>query len=151
MEHKTLEQLERVAVLRPDRAPEMSMAGRLDRWIYLLEQDPDRSLNALHQTEYQPHGSRDEIRRDDTAISLAYRDPILRREGLLGDTYGDARRFFGLSQRDLHWVTCDCHTGAKVDARSIAWRLRSVRRCMGGPSVFVRAWRFMSGRSAAET
>ena len=53
-------------------------------------------------------------RGDDTPLSIAFADPVLRAEGLADDSYGAAKRFFGLSDGQLHYVVCSCHCGATM-------------------------------------
>jgi len=150
MEHKTLDQLQRVAELRPDRpqACGMSNRQRLDRWLCLLEANPIRLLNTLPGTEYQAPESLDRLRCANSAISVAHDDPLLRAEGLEGDSYGEARRFFGLSHGQLHGITCYCLNGEKISAGSTAWRLRTVMRDFDQPCLFARVWRFIAGGRA---
>lgn len=137
MEHKTLRQIRGIAELHPapSRSHPMSKRERVERWIALLEQEPRRLLSTLPGTEYQPFASREGTRRADSAIALAYNDPVLRAEGLASDTYGAARRFFGLTHGEMHWITCSCHLGTQVEARWTASRLRSVRHPGKPPEV----------------
>lgn len=148
MEHKTLEQLQGVADLHPDRPrePPMSKRERVDRWIALLERNPERLLNTLPGTEYQAAACRERMHCSNSALSIAYDDPVLRAEGLSGETYGEARRFFGLSHGELHCITCYCHNGARISAGSTAWRLRAVTRDLERTGFFARAWQFLVGR-----
>ena|SRR5688572_1292145 len=63
MQHKTLEDLQRVAAIYPDQTrPAMTRSQRLERWAELLEREPGRRLGALHGTEYQPSDTRDTMR-----------------------------------------------------------------------------------------
>ena len=123
MEHKTLEQLERVAVVHPDQPrPPMTRAERLERWAQLLEREPQRQLATLHGTEFRLWTARDQMRSEGSPISVASDDPVLRAEGLTGDTYGEARRFFELSDWQLHEVLCYCHAGTSMSAAAAARR-----------------------------
>ena len=56
MKHQTLDELQRVAAVHAEAtAPrELTRAERLERWADLLEADPDRRLNTLPGTEYEP-------------------------------------------------------------------------------------------------
>ncbi|TGR74211.1 hypothetical protein EN836_33420, partial [Mesorhizobium sp. M1C.F.Ca.ET.193.01.1.1] len=56
-------------------------------------------------------------------------DPLLRAAGLRSDTYGEAKRFFELSDWQLHDVVCSCHTGATMQA---SWAAARVRRIIRG-------------------
>ncbi|MDP9812634.1 hypothetical protein J2W42_005504 [Rhizobium tibeticum] len=47
-------------------------------------------------------------------IAVAYEDAVFRAEGLSDDTYGEAKRFFELSDWQLHRFVCSCHSGTTV-------------------------------------
>ncbi|CAN7666005.1 hypothetical protein LJR231_005272 [Phyllobacterium sp. LjRoot231] len=127
MKHHALEQLQIVAEVDQDYPRQtMSRGERLERWAELLEQNPDRRLATLHQTEYQLAGVRATMRGDSTPISVAFEDPVLRAAGLENDTYGEAKRFFELTDRQLHKVICYCHFGATVNAATAAHYIRAV-------------------------
>ena len=98
MKHHALEQLQIVAEVDQDYPRQtMSRSERLERWAELLEQNPDRRLSTLHQTEYQPARERAAMRSDGSPISVAFEDPVLRAAGLENDSYGEAKRFFELT------------------------------------------------------
>lgn len=103
----------------------LSAEDRLRRWIELLREQPFRYVNTLRQTEYRSRLSRDAMRDDNSAITVAFEDPVLRRDGLHGDSYGDARHFFGLSDMQLHRVVCFCHNGFSVPSGVVARQLQS--------------------------
>ena len=139
MEHKSLEQLQSVAEIHPDKTrPAMTRNERLDRWAELLEREPGRRLGTLPGTEYQPDSVRETMRSAGSPISVAFEDPVLRAEGLKDDSYGEAKRFFELSDWQLHEIVCYCHFGAAMSAATAA---RCVRAAMDGakqPGVFAR-------------
>ena len=127
MKHQTLEQLQVVAeVDRGYSRQTMSRSERLERWAQLLEREPDRRLSTLHQTEYQPANARAIMRGDDTPISIAFHDHVLSGAGLKNDSYGEAKRFFELTDGQLHEVICYCHFGATVSAATAARHIRAV-------------------------
>jgi len=127
MEHKTLDQVGRVAEVCVDRAytPSLSRDERLARWAELLEQQPERRLNTLLETEYQSWEKREAIRVANSPIFVAFDDPVLRAEGLMDDSYGEAKRFFGVSDQQLHAIVCYCHYGATMSAEAAALRVRA--------------------------
>ena len=128
MKHQTIEQLQIVAEIDqgyPRQA--MSRSERLERWAELLERNPDRRLSTLPQTEYQPVRARGAMRGDGSPISVAFEDPVLRAAGLENDNYGEAKRFFELTDRQLHEIICYCHFGATVTAATAARHIRAVR------------------------
>ena len=56
-------------------------------------------LNTLRETEYKPVKERSALRQDNSPLTVAFEDPVLRSAGLTNDTFGEVARFFGLS----HW------------------------------------------------
>ncbi|MCV9966756.1 hypothetical protein OIU34_33315 [Pararhizobium sp. BT-229] len=124
MKHHNLDQLQTLAKIDQDYPQLMSHEKRLQRWIELLEADPSRVLSTLHETEYLPQTKRDALRCNNSAISIAFNDPILRAAGLQSDTYGEAKRFFELSDRQLHRIVCDCQFGAIVSTAKVARFIR---------------------------
>lgn len=66
------------------------------------------------------------MRDDDSPLAVAFEDTILRAQGLRDDTYGEAKRFFELTDWQLHEIVCHCHVGATIRARWAASRVRTV-------------------------
>lgn len=127
MKHQTLEQLQVVAEVDQGYPRQtMSRSERLERWAQLLERNPQRRLTTLRETEYQPDSARTIMRADGTAISVAFHDPVLRDAGLKNDSYGEAKRFFELTDGQLHEVICYCHLGETVSAATAARHIRWV-------------------------
>lgn len=124
MKHQTLEQLNVIAEVNAEY-PAMTRRQRLERWANLLEHQPDRCLGALPGTEYMSPHDRNEARCLSSPISVAFEDPILRAQGLEDDTYGAARKFFELSNWQLHDIVCHCHVGATMKAGWVALRVRA--------------------------
>src|SRR5919112_155441 len=85
MEHKPLDQLRSVADVQPRP---LSREERLQRWIDLLERDPARRLNSLGEIEFKPPAERALIREDNSPLTVAYEDPVLRADGLASDRQG---------------------------------------------------------------
>ena len=138
MKHQTLEKLQVVAEVDRDYSLHtMSRSERLERWAQLLERNPERRLKTLRETEYQPESVRTVLRADGTAISVAFHDHVLRDAGLKNDSYGEAKRFFELTDGQLHEVICYCHLGETVSAATAA---RHVRAVLAGrrPGMFAR-------------
>lgn len=126
MKHHEFDQLQVLAKINQDYPHHvMPRSKRLQRWAELLEQDPHRLLSTLHETEYQPDAVRSMLRDDNSAISVAFNDPVLRASGMENDTYGEAKRFFELSDRQLHRIICYCHFGATVSAETTANYIRA--------------------------
>jgi hypothetical protein len=125
-----MDQLHAVAEVRIDPIePAMNRNQRLERWSDLLRQEPERVLSALTGTEYRAPEERNFMRADNSPLSVAFADKRLRGQGLRDDTYGEAKRFFELSDRQLHEIVCYCHVGATMQASRAA---SCVRGAMSG-------------------
>jgi hypothetical protein len=127
MEHKTQAQLESagvVAVTLP-----LSRSERLARWAAVLEGLGPVSLNTLWRIEFALASSQPSMRADDSPITIAFNDPLLRAAGLRDDSYGEAKRFFEVTDRQLHWLVCFCHHGRSLSAKTAA---RCVRKIASG-------------------
>ncbi|TGQ63453.1 MAG: hypothetical protein E5V49_12570 [Mesorhizobium sp.] len=130
MKHHTLDQLQAIAeinALAP--APPMTRTQRLQRWADLLADHPSRCLAALTGTERLRSSVRDEARAAGSPITVAFEDSLLRASGLRNDSYGEAKRFFELSDWQLHDIVCSCHVGATMHA---GWAAARVRRVVSG-------------------
>ena len=128
MEHRPLSELSTVADVKvPKQTPALSKRERLDRWIELLERDPDRVLRTLDEIEWKPKAERLAMRADNSALTIAYADPVLRAEGLASDRFGDAVKFFDISEHDAHIILCSCHGGESMRAEEAARRVRGIR------------------------
>jgi hypothetical protein len=130
MKHITVSELESVAsIVLEEVGPAMSRAERLQRWAELLEREPDRRLAALSGTEHEPVNIRAKMRTSCSPISVAFEDARLRVEGLADDSYGEAKRFFELTDWQLHSIVCHCHHGSRMPAAVAA---RCVRAAIDG-------------------
>lgn len=126
MKHQTIDQLNSIADVQPEATVLFeSRSQRLERWAQLLEQDPGRRLTALAGTEYAAPDMRATMRSAGSPITVAFEDPVFRAQGLQDDTYGEAKRFFELSDWQLHEVVCHCHVGAYLPSRWAASRVRA--------------------------
>lgn len=126
MKHQTVDQLNAVADVHAEATVLIANRGqRLERWAQLLEQNPTRRLTALAGTEYATTEVRERMRAGGSPITVAFEDPIFRAQGLQDDSYGEAKRFFELSDWQLHEVVCHCHVGAYLPARWAASRVRA--------------------------
>ena len=126
MKLKTLEELKQVAQVRPPLTRDrMSKRQRLERWAEALELAPQRHLRSLYETEYTSSRRRYALRQENSPLTVAFQDPVLRAEGLRSDRYGDALKFFKLSHGELHHIVCYCHHGPTMAPRAVATRVRS--------------------------
>jgi len=123
MEYKTLSELERAGEATP--AP-LTRAERLERWAAALERLGGARLNTLWRTEHAVRSVRPTMRADNSPLSIAFQDPVLRIAGLADDSYGEAKRFFELTDYELHWIVCYCHFGETLSAEAAARQIRAV-------------------------
>ena len=139
MERKTVDELKRIAEIH---GPQMSKQQRLVRWADLLERQANRILMSLIEVEYVPPRERAEMQVYNSALSVAFEDPVLRAEGLKSDKFGDAVNFFDLSEEELHQVVCYCHHGRQVDAGTVACVVRHLAARTGRASASGRIGEF---------
>ena len=129
MEHKPLAELQARAHVHPISLPvSISREQRLQRWFDILESDSERRLCALREIEHLSEAQRRECRADNSPLTVAYEDPILRAAGLRSDRIGDCTEFFGLNDAQVHHAFCSCHVGFTLSAGQAARRLRRAWR-----------------------
>ena len=140
MEHKPLRDLSHVADLVPE-TPKLSLTRRerLERWIEVLSREPGRALNTLREIEHKPRDARRAARVDNSPLTVAYNDPVLRADGLASDRLGDAVDYFELSDEEAHRVFCSCLYGESMTADSVAARLRSITKVNIGVPIAIWA------------
>ena len=127
MKYQSLEQIALEAdVLHPGIG--MSRRERLERWAELLERQPNRRLSTIEGTEFGSRREREAKRSDDSPLTVAFEDPVLRAAGLRGDRVGDAVEFFDLSHDEVHRLVCYCHYGRMVSPGTVAARVRMMAR-----------------------
>src|SRR5688572_4041389 len=122
MEHKTLAELERAA--ETTQIP-LTRTERLQRWSEALAKLGPARLNSLLRTEYVAPEALAQVRADNSPLSVAADDPVLRVAGLKGDTFGESMRFFELSEHELHRIVCYCHYGERSEERRVGKECRS--------------------------
>jgi hypothetical protein len=122
MEHRTSAELEGfAAVIRPQK---LSKKQLLERWALALEKRKGTRVYTLRETEYKPAKERSALQQENSPLTVAFADPVLRSAGLRSDRFGEVARFFGLSHWQLHDVVCNCHFGETVAAEVVAARVR---------------------------
>jgi hypothetical protein len=126
----------------------MAKHERLERWAMLLARNPERQLSSVEEIEYGTVREQQAKRADESALSVAFADPVLREQSLEGDRVGDAARFFELSHWEVHQLVCSCHYGRTMSAGSAAMRVRAVARRVE-PRTIARAGWVAAGVSAA--
>jgi hypothetical protein len=126
MKYQSLEQITLEADV--DTGIGLSRRERLERWAELLYEQPDRRLCAIEGTEFGGRRERDAKRADNSPLTVAFEDPVLRAEGLRSDRVGDAVEFFDLSYDEVHCLVCYCHHGLTVAPGTVAVRVRRLAR-----------------------
>jgi hypothetical protein len=127
MEHKTLSALGHVADLVPERPSAcLTRRERLERWTEALERDPGRRLSTLQEIEHKPRDARRALRVENSPLSVAFADPVLRADGLASDKFGDATDYFELADGEAHMAFCSCFYGESMTAAAVAERLRHI-------------------------
>jgi hypothetical protein len=122
MEHRTSAELEGfAAVIRPQKLTKKEL---LERWALALEKRKGARLRTLRETEYKPAKERSALQQENSPLSVAFEDPVLRSAGLTSDRFGEVAHFFGLSHWQLHDLVCNCHFGETVAAEAVAARVR---------------------------
>jgi hypothetical protein len=126
MKHQPIHEIDALADIAQVEGATLSRRERLQRWADLLGRNPRRELRALSRVEFYAERERALLRGENTPISVALADPVLREAGLQGDTLGDAQAFFELSAAEAHYLLCDCHFPGQMDAEGVAHRIRAV-------------------------
>jgi hypothetical protein len=122
MEHRTSAELKDfAAVICPQS---LSKKELLERWALALEKRKGARLRTLRETEYRPVEEQSLLREENSPLTVAFEDPVLRSAGLASDRFGEVAQFFGLSHRQLHDMVCSCLFGETVAAEVVAARVR---------------------------
>jgi hypothetical protein len=140
-----LDEIRTTGTVLPDADHVMSRRERLERWAELLEKKAGY-VSALEGTEFQRRAVRMAMRAGGSPLALALEDPVLRAQGLKDDTYGEARRFFELSDSEAHYILCHCHYGeaSAVSARMVGARVRRVAE-QAGTLGSMQVWAWLAG------
>ena len=151
MEYKTLGQLAGEAEVSVEpvlASTPKTKRERLERWATLLERDPQRQLSSVEEIEYGTTAQQQAKRSDNSALSVAFADPVLRAHGLSSDRVGTAADFFELSHWEIHQLVCSCHYGRTMSAGTAAMRIRAMAK-RAEPRTMPRAGLIAAGVSAA--
>ncbi|MEQ1953440.1 hypothetical protein [Mesorhizobium sp. CN2-181] len=127
MKHLIPDEIISTAELIPLIRKPLTPGERLELWAKALERHAG-PLNALRRLEDLPSNELRAYRGDNTPLTVAYNDPILRAEGLSGDSLGDAMDFFELSPRNTHWLLCDCYYHGAMTGTGLAKLVRYYAR-----------------------
>jgi hypothetical protein len=135
MELKSYAELERTA---DTATTPLTRAERLARWSAVLAKLGLARLNSLAPTEYLAPEAMAQVRADNSPLSVAAEDAVLRVAGLGNDSFGEGMRFFELSEHELHRVVCYCLYGETMSAEEAAARVRLISS--GGTGGFAAGW-----------
>ena len=146
MKYLAPEEIERAggaALAVPD-----TRAERLLHWADALDRMGGARLHTFWRTEHAAPSLRASMRSDGSPLAVAFADPVLRIAGLKDDSYAEARRFFQLTDYELHWIVCYCHFGETVSAEAAARQVRAM--AAAGPPISLGRWlaRLFLGRAA---
>jgi hypothetical protein len=119
MQHRTYDELQRLADVRAAHQTLFTRQQRLSRWAELLQRDPGRRLQSLGEIEFRTEQERKEMRANQSPLTVAYEDPLLREAGLASDRLGDGMEFFELSEPQAHRLLCSCMNGATMTAAKV--------------------------------
>ncbi|RDI51376.1 hypothetical protein [Microvirga subterranea] len=126
MKYQPISEVRSASEIRSTLPLPMTRDERIKRWAMLLEANPDRQIQTLSEIETEHGRQRDILRADNSALTVAFEDPVLRSEGLRSDTLADAITFFGLRECDAHYVLCSCLNGQTMAAGAVASKVRGL-------------------------
>ena len=132
MEQKSVHELRAFAEISSDPPPPLGRKERLQRWAALLDHEPHRRIRLIHELEFAPRAAQAEMRADDSALTIAYADPLFRSLGLQSDKVGDGQAFFGLNESQTHRLLCSCMHGMSMRAGDAARLIRALANPMPG-------------------
>ena len=102
----------------------MTRRQKLERWVQVLrEQYCNVLLANLRRIEYMNEQQFNAAREDNSILTAAANDPVLKEAGLQNDTVGEARRFFELTSGQLHSMTCFCLSASESTGKEAAARI----------------------------
>lgn len=111
MERRPIDQIARTArVSRADCPDWMLRRQRLERLAGLI-QAAEKPVRLFITMECYAKKERLALRHDGSPLTIAFKDPLFRQEGLAGDSVREGMAFFRLSLREAHALLCDCGYG----------------------------------------
>jgi hypothetical protein len=128
MKYQPLDELRNLADVEVPGPRTMTRTERLERWAEVLEREPSRRLRSLGEIEFKTPAERLVMRSNDSPLSVAFADPVLRAEGLGSDRLGDAITFFELTESQAHRLLCSCMNGMSMTASRPASRIRAIAK-----------------------
>jgi hypothetical protein len=130
MEHRPLDELrDRANVVelqaRVAESPRALRRARLERFATVIARH-NGPVTLFSRIEYLPEHELAPLQVDNSPLEIAYRDPVLRAQGLASDRLGDGIAFFDLSPGEAHCLLCDCHYTGMVTGDMLAARSRLI-------------------------
>jgi hypothetical protein len=86
----------------------MTRLQKFQRWIEVLRQRGEERIANLRRLEYRDAATTAVYREENSILTVAANDPVLKDAGLKNDTVGEAKRFFELQDYELHSMSCNC-------------------------------------------
>lgn len=99
---------------------------RLRRWTELLGRNPRQMLRLLPPTWCLMPGEHETLITAGTALEIAYRDPVLRLDGLAGPSLADAMAFFELSAQDADRILAKSRHSEERSAYDTILRIQNI-------------------------
>jgi len=122
----------------------MSREARLAAWAELLESAGE--LAQIRRLDEASPAERGALRKDGSAASVAFADPLLRAAGLRGDSVEAACAFFRIAPDECHRALCECGAVRTLTGPRAA---ATVRRLARRPRVERLRFRLCAGVTAA--
>lgn len=100
-------------------APTMTRNDKLERWASVVEKY-QHYLIQFDRLEHRTPVERERCSQPGSALDLASQDPVLKDAGLTGGTVGEVKKFFELSDQQIHEFSCNCdgsHSSQVVSSR----------------------------------
>lgn len=129
--HKPLSKAEVEALNSAVPVTPMTRAQKLERWAQVLEKAA--CVVMASNLEHYDEARRNQLIWTASPMAYAAADPVLSDGGLKGETVGDVKDFFELTNEELHAFSCDC--GGSLTGKNMANRIRNIA---AGPSIAAR-------------
>lgn len=143
MEQRSVESLRGIAEVHFAPPAPLDRAQRLELWAKALERQGAAPVRLFHQLEFMPRSEWGPLRVEDSPLTVAFNDPVLRAAGLQSDRLGDAMAFFDLGERDTHRMLCSCMHGAAMSGSRAGMIVRQIAN--PAPQLAIRAAAFAIG------
>ena len=99
---------------------------RLRRWTELLGRNPRQMLRLLPPTWCLKPGEQQTVKTAGSALEIAFRDPVLRLDGLAGPSLADAMAFFELSADDADRILAKSRHSEERSAHDTIVRIENI-------------------------